>query len=234
MKLAKRYKAAVESYDGAAKFPIDKAIELVKKNATAKFDETVEVAARLGVDPRHSDQQLRGTIVLPHGIGKTVRVLVITKGEKEKEAKDAGADLVGSDEYIAKLKEGWLDIDKIIATPDMMSEVGKLGKILGPKGMMPNPKSGTVTFDVTKAIKEVKAGKIEYRTDKNGNVHAPVGKASFEKEKLVDNVTVFIREIMRVKPAAAKGQYVKSLCVSSTMGPGVKLDVQEIMAALKA
>jgi large subunit ribosomal protein L1 len=234
MKLAKRYKAAVESYDRTAKLPLEKAIELVKQNATAKFDETVEVAARLGVDPRHSDQQVRGTVVLPHGIGKTVRVLVITKGEKEKEAQDAGADLVGSDEYVGKIKEGWLDVDKIIATPDMMSEVGKLGKILGPKGMMPNPKSGTVTFDVAKAIRELKAGKIEYRTDKNGIVHVPVGKASFDKDKLVDNVTVFVREIMRVKPASAKGQYVKSLCVSSTMGPGIKLDVQEITAALKA
>jgi large subunit ribosomal protein L1 len=234
MKLAKRYKAAVESYDSEKKFSVEEAVEVVKKNATAKFDETVEVVARLGVDPRHSDQQVRGTVVLPHGVGKTVKVLVITKGEKEKEAKEAGADLVGSDEFIAKIKEGWLDVDKIIATPDVMSDVGKLGKILGPKGLMPNPKSGTVTFDVARAVKEVKAGKIEYRTDKGGNVHVPVGKASFEKEKLVDNVTVFLREIMRSKPAAAKGQYIKTLCVSSTMGPGVRLDVQEVLAALKS
>ncbi len=234
MKLAKRYKAAVESYDRTSRFSLEEAIEVVKKNATAKFDETVEVVARLGVDPRHSDQQVRGTVVLPHGIGKTVRVLVITKGEKEKEAMDAGADLVGSDDYVAKIKEGWLDVDKIIATPDMMSEVGKLGKILGPKGLMPNPKSGTVTFDIAKAVKELKAGKIEYRTDKGGNVHVPIGKASFDKEKLVDNVTVFVREIVRSKPAAAKGQYLRTLCVSSTMGPGVRLDVQGVLAALKS
>jgi large subunit ribosomal protein L1 len=233
MKLAKRYKAAAESFDRLTRYSLSEAVDIVKKNATARFDETVEVAARLGVDPRHSEQQVRGTLVLPHGIGKSVKVLVIAKGEREKEAKDAGADLVGTDEYIAKIKEGWLDVDKIIATPDMMSEVGKLGKILGPKGLMPNPKSGTVTFDVAKAIKELKAGKIEYRTDKVGNVHVPVGKASFDKEKLVDNITVFMRELVRTKPAAAKGQYLKNVSVSSTMSPGVKLDVQALLTAMK-
>jgi large subunit ribosomal protein L1 len=233
MKLAKRYKAAAESFDRLARYALAEAVEIVKKNATAKFDETIEVSVRLGVDPRHSEQQVRGTLVLPHGIGKSVRVLVITKGERENEAKEAGADLVGSDEYIAKIKEGWLDVDKIVATPDMMSEVGKLGKILGPKGLMPNPKSGTVTFDVAKTIKELKAGKIEYRTDKVGNIHVPVGKASFDKEKLVENISVFVREIVRNRPASAKGQYVKNLTVSSTMSPGVKLDVQALLAAMK-
>jgi large subunit ribosomal protein L1 len=233
MKLGKRYKAAAESFDRLARHSLAEAVEIVKRNATAKFDETVEISARLGVDPRHSEQQVRGTLVLPHGIGKSVRVLVITKGEREKEAKDAGADLVGSDEYIAKIKEGWLDVDKIVATPDMMSEVGKLGKILGPKGLMPNPKSGTVTFDVAKTIKELKAGKIEYRTDKVGNIHVPIGKASFDKEKLVENITVFVKELVRNRPASAKGQYLKNLSVSSTMSPGVKLDVQALLAAMK-
>jgi large subunit ribosomal protein L1 len=233
MALGKRYKAAAESFDKLAKHPLGEALELVKKNANAKFDETVEVAARLGVDPRHSDQQVRGTVVLPHGIGRSVRVLALTKGEKEKEAQEAGADMVGSDEYLAKIKEGWLDVDKIVATPDMMSEVGKLGKILGPRGLMPNPKSGTVTFDLARAIKELKAGKIEYRTDKGGNVHAPIGKISFEKEKLEENLVTFVRELMRNRPAAARGQYIKGLAVSSTMSPGVRLDVQALVAALK-
>jgi large subunit ribosomal protein L1 len=233
MKLAKRYKAAAESFDRLARYSLAEAVEIVKKNANAKFDETIEVSVRLGVDPRHSEQQVRGTLVLPHGIGKSIKILVITKGEREKEARDAGADLVGSDEYIAKIKEGWLDVDKIVATPDMMSEVGKLGKILGPKGLMPNPKSGTVTFDVAKTVKELKAGKIEYRTDKVGNVHVPIGKASFDKERLVENITVFVRELVRTRPASAKGQYLKNLSVSSTMSPGVKLDVQALLAAMK-
>lgn len=233
MKLAKRYKAAAESFDRLARYSLAEAVDIVKKNATAKFDETIELAARLGVDPRHSEQQVRGTLVLPHGIGKSVKILVITKGEREKEAKDAGADLVGAEEYIAKIKEGWLDVDKIVATPDMMSDVGKLGKILGPKGLMPNPKSGTVTFDVAKAIKELKAGKIEYRTDKVGNIHVPIGKASFDKEKLVENITIFVRELVRTRPASAKGQYFKNLSISSTMSPGVKLDVQALLTAMK-
>ncbi|KPJ58880.1 MAG: 50S ribosomal protein L1 [Latescibacteria bacterium DG_63] len=233
MKSGKRYRAAAESFDRLAKHSVSDALEIVKKNANAKFDETVEIAARLGVDPRHSDQQVRGTVVLPHGIGKSVRVLAITKGEKEKEAQEAGADMVGSDEYLTKIKEGWLDVDKIVATPDMMGEVGKLGKILGPRGLMPNPKSGTVTFDLARAVKELKAGKIEYRTDKGGNVHVPIGKVSFDKEKLEENLIVLVRELMRNRPAAARGQYIKGLAVSSTMGPGVKLDVQTLVAALK-
>ena len=182
-----------------------------KEPATAKFDETVEVAIRLGVDPRHAEQQVRGTVVLPHGTGKKIRVLVLTKGEKEREASEAGADFAGSDELIKKLNEGWLDVDSIIATPDMMGEVGKLGRILGPRGLMPNPRSGTVTMDVAKAVREVKSGKIEYRVDKAGNLHAPVGKASFGKEQLVANVEAFLREVIRQKPAAAKGQYLRSV-----------------------
>ncbi|UCF79054.1 MAG: 50S ribosomal protein L1 [Candidatus Eiseniibacteriota bacterium] len=233
MKAGKKYRAAAQSYDQMARYPVGEALEIVKKNASAKFDETVEIAARLGVDPRHSDQQVRGTVVLPNGIGKGVRVLALTKGEKEKEAQDAGADMVGSDEYLEKIKEGWLEVDKIVATPDMMSEVGKLGKILGPRGLMPNPKSGTVTFELARAIKELKAGKIEYRTDKGGNVHVPIGKVSFEKEKLEENLIVFVRELLRNRPAAAKGQYIKGLSISSTMSPAVKLDVQGLVAALK-
>jgi large subunit ribosomal protein L1 len=233
MALGKRYKASAESFDKLARHSVSDALEIVKKNANAKFDETVEIAARLGVDPRHSDQQVRGTVVLPNGIGKTVRVLAITKGEKEKEAQDAGADMVGSDEYLAKIKDGWLEVDKIVATPDMMSEVGKLGKILGPRGLMPNPKSGTVTFDLARAVKELKAGKIEYRTDKGGNVHVPIGKTSFDKEKLEENLVTFVRELMRNRPAAARGQYIKGLSISSTMSPGVRLDVQSLVAALK-
>jgi large subunit ribosomal protein L1 len=201
----------------------------VKKNATAKFDETIEIAARLGVDPRHADQQVRGTVVLPHGTGKTVRVLVLAQGEKEKEARDAGADHVGV-EYIEKLEQGWTDIDVIITTPDMMGKVGKLGRILGPRGLMPNPKSGTVSMDVAKAVKEVKAGKIEYRVDKTGNVHVPVGKASFGETQLSENVRALLAELHRVKPAAAKGTYFKNVTLSSTMGIGVRVDVQSEIA----
>ena len=192
------------------------------------------MAMNLGVDPRHAEQQVRGTVVLPHGTGKKIRVLVLTKGEKEREAKDAGADYAGSEEFIKRLNEGWLDIDSIIATPDMMGEVGKLGRVLGPRGLMPNPRSGTVTMDVAKAVREVKSGKIEYRVDKAGNLHAPVGKASFGKDQLVQNVEVFLREVIRQKPAAAKGQYLKSITLSSTMGPPVRLDPAAIQAGLKA
>jgi large subunit ribosomal protein L1 len=200
---------------------------------TGKFDETIELSANLGVDPRHADQQVRGTVVLPHGTGKKVRVLVLARGEKEKEAAGAGADHVGADEYIPKLREGWMDIDVIIATPDLMGEVGKLGRVLGPKGLMPNPKSGTVTFDVAKAVKEVKAGKIEYRVDKGSNIHVPVGKMSFEADKLLENVKVLVAELLRVKPASAKGRYLKSLSLSPTMGPSVKLDTQEAINAVR-
>jgi large subunit ribosomal protein L1 len=231
MRHGKRFKGAVSRIDAERRYSIEEAVALVKTNATAKFDETIEVATHLGIDPRHTEQQVRGTVVLPHGTGKTIRVLVLTKGEKEKEARDAGADHVGNADYIKKLTDGWLDVDTIIATPDMMGEVGKLGKILGPRGLMPNPKSGTVTFDVAKAVRETKAGKIEYRTDKAGNVQAPVGKASFAQEALVENVKTFLGELQRAKPPTAKGNYMRTVTVSSTMGPGVKIDTQTELAA---
>ncbi len=234
MNLGKRFRKASESIGAEKLADLGIAIEKLKSGATAKFDETIEVAMRLGVDPRHADQQVRGTVVLPHGTGKKVRVLVLTKGEKEREAKEAGADFVGSDEWIKKLNEGWTDVDTIIATPDMMGEVGKLGRVLGPRGLMPNPRSGTVTMDVAKAVREMKAGKIEYRVDKSGNLHAPVGKASFGKDQLLQNVEVFLREVMRLKPASAKGQYLRSITISSTMGPPVRLDPVAIQSSLKA
>lgn len=219
-----------KKYQEAAKLIEDKlydateALELVKKTATAKFDETVEVAVKLGVDPKHADQQVRGAVVLPHGTGKTKRVLVFAKGEKVKEAEAAGADFVGSDELVAKIQGGWADFDVAVATPDMMGTVGRLGKILGPRGLMPNPKVGTVTMDLTRAINEIKAGKIEYRTDKAGNIHAPIGKVSFEADKLEDNFRTLIDTLNKVKPAAAKGQYMRSICISTTMGPGIKVN----------
>ena len=201
-----------------------KAVEALKGAAYAKFDESVEFAARLNVDPKKADQQVRGTVVLPNGTGKTVRILVLTRGEKEKEAQDAGADHVGSDEYINKIKQGWTEFDVAIATPDVMSEVGKLGKILGPRGLMPNPKSGTVTMDVERAVGDVKAGKIEFRVDKTGNLHAPIGKVSFSHDRLSENLGAFMDAVVRAKPSAAKGTYVRSVTVSSTMGPGVHVD----------
>ena len=234
MKTGKRYRKGL-TISGAEKLTdLSDAVDRLKQSATAKFDETIEVAMRLGVDPRHAEQQVRGTVVLPHGTGKKIRVLVLTKGEKEREAREAGADFAGSDEFIKKLTEGWLDIDSIIATPDMMGEVGKLGRVLGPRGLMPNPRSGTVTMDVAKAVREVKSGKIEYRVDKAGNLHAPVGKASFGKDQLVANVEIFFREVMRQKPAASKGQYVRSMTLSSTMGPPVRLDPNAVHAGLKS
>jgi len=234
MKTGKRYRSGATIVSGEKLTNLPDAIERLKKTATAKFDETIEVAMRLGVDPRHAEQQVRGSVVLPHGTGKKIRVLVLTKGEKEKEAREAGADFVGSDEWIKKLNEGWLDVDSIIATPDMMGEVGKLGRILGPRGLMPNPRSGTVTFEVSKAVREMKAGKIEYRVDKAGNLHAPVGKASFGKEQLLANVESFLREVVRTRPASAKGQYIRSVTLSSTMGPPVRLDPASIQATFKA
>ena len=195
----------------------------------SKFDETIEFSAQLGVDPKHADQQVRGTVLLPHGTGKTIRVLVLTRGEKEQEAKNAGADNVGSVEFIEKIKEGWFEFDIAIATPDMMGEVGKLGKLLGPRGLMPNPKSGTVTFDVAKAVREAKAGKIEYRVDKGANIHVPVGKMSFEKQKLVENIKALAQELMRAKPASAKGKYIKSMYISSTMGPSLAIDTASLV-----
>jgi len=228
----KRYRAAFEltkQKSGPLK-DLAEAVKLVKQTARAKFDETIVVSSHLGVDPRHSDQLVRGTVVLPHGTGKSVRVLVLCRGEKEKEALAAGADFAGADEYVKKLQDGWLDIDAIVATPDMMGEVGKLGRVLGPRGLMPNPKSGTVTFDVAKAVNELKAGKIEFRVDKGSNVHAPVGKASFPEDKLLENARVFLRELARAKPAATKGTYIKSLTLSSTMGPGIALDPTTVAA----
>ena len=225
MNHGKRYRAAAELARRAGLLrDLKEAVSLVKQTAHAKFDETIVISSHLGVDPRHSDQLVRGTVVLPHGTGKSVRVLVLCKGDKQKEAQSAGADYYGSDEYIKKIQDGWLDVDAIVATPDLMGEVGKLGRVLGPRGLMPNPKSGTVTFDVTKAVKELKAGKIEFRVDKGANVHAPVGRASFSEEKLLENARAFLRELMRARPAAAKGHYVKSLTMSATMGPGVALD----------
>ena len=235
MKSGKRYQKAAEGAAIDTKWEnLPAAVQRLKQGATAKFDETIEVAMRLGVDPRHAEQQVRGTVVLPHGTGKKVRVLVLTKGEKEREAREAGADFAGSDEFIKKINEGWLDVDSIIATPDMMGEVGKLGRVLGPRGLMPNPRSGTVTMDVAKAVREVKSGKIEYRVDKAGNLHAPVGKASFNEDQLVANVETFLREVIRLKPATAKGQYVRSITLSSTMGPPVRLDPVAVQAELKA
>ena len=233
MKRGKRYNSAAEKVDKDKLHSLAEAIGLVKEAANAKFDESVEVAANLNVDPKKADQQVRGTVVLPHGTGKSVRILVLTRGEKEKEAEEAGADFVGSTEFIDKIKEGWTDFDVTIATPDMMGEVGKLGKILGPRGLMPNPKSGTVTFEVAKAVQEAKAGKVEYRVDKAGNIHVAVGKVSFGPEQLMENTKMLLGELVRAKPSAAKGQYIKSLTLSSTMGPGVRVDHMTEVAALK-
>ena len=233
MRHGKRYRAAAELTRRAGQVrDLAQAVKLVKQTAGAKFDETIVVSSHLGVDPRHSDQLVRGTVVLPHGTGKSLRVLVLCKGEKEKEALAAGADHVGSDAYIKKIQEGWLDVDAIVATPDVMGEVGKLGRVLGPRGLMPNPKSGTVTFDVAKAVQELKAGKIEFRVDKGSNVHAPVGKASFSEDKLLENMRTFLRELVRARPAAAKGHYIRSLTLSSTMGPGITLDAAAVTADL--
>jgi large subunit ribosomal protein L1 len=220
----KRYRASVTGENHHdLRFQPREAIEKMKGGKAPKFDETVDIAVRLGVDPRHADQIVRGTVVLPHGTGKKVRVLVITQGDKVKEAEAAGADFAGT-EYIAKIKEGWLDIDAIVATPDVMGQLGALGRVLGPRGLMPNPKAGTVTMDVTKAVKDIKAGKIEFRVDKTGNVHAPIGKMSFSAEQLEQNYTAFMDTIVRAKPSAAKGQYVRTVAVSSTMGPGFRID----------
>jgi len=219
----KKYRTAVERFDRAARFQPRQAIEHVKQSAYAKFDETVDIALRLGVDPRHADQIVRGTVVLPHGTGKKVRVLVITQGERVKEAEAAGADFVGV-EYIAKIKEGWLDVDAIVATPDVMGQLGALGRVLGPRGLMPNPKAGTVSMDVTKAVRDIKAGKIEFRVDKTGNIHAPIGKVSFTVEQLEANFTAFMDTIVRSRPSGAKGVYIRTVALSSTMGPGVRVD----------
>lgn len=220
----KKYEEATKLIDSKKLYETEEAFELLKKTASAKFDETIEVAIKLGVDPRHADQQVRGAVVLPHGTGKTKTVLVFAKGEKAKEAEAAGADFVGAEELVAKIQGGWTGFDVAVATPDMMGTVGRLGKVLGPKGLMPNPKVGTVTLDVTRAINEIKAGKIEYRTDKAGNIHAPIGKASFDNEKIIANFHTLVDTLLKVKPAAAKGQYMRSITVSTTMGPGVKVN----------
>jgi large subunit ribosomal protein L1 len=232
MRHGKRFNKVSED---VSRGPYEELMDLIvalKKTASAKFDETVELVTRLNVDPRHADQVVRGTVVLPHGTGKTSRVLVIAKGEKEKEATDAGADFVGM-EYVDKIKEGWLDFDAMVATPDTMKEVGKLGRVLGPRGLMPNPKAGSVTFDVAKAVGDLKAGKIEFRVDKGGNVHGPIGKASFNETQLEDNARALLNEIVRAKPTGAKGQYVKSVTLSTTMGPGLKLDPLAATATTK-
>jgi len=233
MKHSKRYNKSQEKLERGKEYTLDEGVKLLKGFETAKFDETVDVALRLGIDPRHADQMVRGAVSLPHGIGKTVRVLVLTKGGKEAEAKEAGADYVGLDDYLEKIQQGWFEFDVIIATPDVMSSLGKFGKVLGPKGLMPNPKSGTVTFDVGKAVQEVKAGKIEFRAERNGIVHVGVGKISFDGDKIRDNIVAFMETIIRMKPTSIKGQYLRSVTISTTMGPGIRLDRSALMDALK-
>ena len=223
-KRGKKHSEAVRKFDKQKRHDFGEAIQTALELSYAKFDETVDVAVRLGVDPRHADQMVRGTVVLPNGLGKEVRVLVFAKGEKEKEAQDAGADFVGNDDLIEKIKGGWLDFDKAVATPDMMGSVGKIGRMLGPRGLMPNAKTGTVTFDVARAVNELKAGKIDFRVEKAGIVHVPMGKVSFGVEKLVENITAFFETILRLKPASSKGTYVRGIAISTTMGPGVKVD----------
>jgi large subunit ribosomal protein L1 len=225
MRHGKRYWAALEKRESDKRYDIDEAVGALLAMPGVGFDETVEVAVRLGVDPRHADQIVRGTVVLPNGTGKKVHVTVIAQGEKLREAQEAGADVVGGKDVVEKIQEGWMDTNVIVSTPDMMGEVGKLGRILGPRGLMPNPKSGTVTFDVARAVKEVKAGKIEFRTDKTGNVQAPVGRRSFTREQLAENIRVFMDTIVRAKPSSAKGQYVRNVAISSTMSPSVSIDI---------
>ncbi len=223
-KHGKRYNALVKTINQQEVYPAQEAVEIIKKTANAKFDESFEIAMNLGVDPRKADQLVRGTVSLPHGTGKQVKVLVLAKPPKDQEALDAGAEYAGLDEYVEKIKGGWTEVDVIIATPDVMGEVGKLGRILGPRGLMPNPKSGTVTFDIAQAVRDVKAGKIEYRVDKTGNIHAAVGKCSFTTEQLTENVNVFVNSVLRAKPTTAKGKYIKSVFFSSTMGPSVRVN----------
>lgn len=230
MKKGKRYVEAAKLVDRMSTYDAEEAVSIIKKSASAKFDETIECHIRLGVDGRHADQQVRGAVVLPHGTGKTVRVLVFAKGAKLDEAQAAGADFVGGEELIPKIQnEGWLDFDVVVATPDMMGVVGRLGRVLGPKGLMPNPKAGTVTMDVTKAVADIKAGKIEYRLDKSNIIHVPIGKASFSEEQLADNFQTLMDAVIKAKPSAAKGQYLRSVTLASTMGPGIKLNVTKLM-----
>lgn len=229
----KRLKAAESVYDREKTYSVEEAFGILKNLPGAKFDESVDLSLRLGVDPKHADQMVRGAIVLPHGIGKVVRVAVFAKGEKDKEAREAGADVVGAEDLVEKIQGGFMEFDSTIATPDLMGQVGRLGKVLGPRGLMPNPKLGTVTFDVGRAVREAKAGKVEFRVDKAGNVHVPVGKKSFEEPQLVANALALLEAIVRAKPAAAKGQYLRSVTVSSTMGPGIRLDVQRVANLFK-
>ncbi|MDA8089423.1 MAG: 50S ribosomal protein L1 [Nitrospiraceae bacterium] len=224
----KKYENALKNFELDKEYGLGEALGIVKKNAQSKFDETVEIAVRLGVDPKKSDQMVRGTVLLPHGIGKTVRVIVFAKGEKEKEALDAGADMVGAEDLVEKIQQGWFDFDKAVATPDVMGLVGKLGKVLGPRGLMPNPKLGTVTFDVGKAVKDIKSGKSDFKVDKAGNIHMIVGKASFSESALEDNTMAAIDSLVKAKPSTSKGKYLKKVAVTSTMGPGVKVDVSAV------
>jgi large subunit ribosomal protein L1 len=226
--MAKRIKATEALIDRAKPYSVEEAMDIVKKAPAAKFDETVDLSIRLGVDPKHADQMVRGAIVLPHGIGKTVRVAVFAKGEKDREAREAGADVVGAEDLVEKVQGGFMDFDSTIATPDLMGQVGRLGKVLGPRGLMPNPKLGTVTFDVARAVREIKAGKVEFRVDKAGNVHVPIGKKSFAQENLVANAMTLLEAIVKAKPAASKGIYLRSITLSTTMGPGIHVDAQRV------
>ncbi|HUU45363.1 MAG TPA: 50S ribosomal protein L1 [Acidobacteriota bacterium] len=233
MKVGKKHKTAKEKVDSQKLYPLEEAVALARDVKHAKFDESLEIAMRLGVDPKHADQMVRGSVVLPHGTGRTIRVLALTKGEKEAEAREAGADHVGCDDFVQKIQEGWLEFDAVVATPDVMSQVGRLGKILGPRGLMPSPKTGGVTMEIGKAVRDLKAGKVEFRVDKAGNVHSSLGKTSFEMEQLVANARSFIESVIRARPSAAKGQYVKRIALSTTMGPGIKVDHAPLVAELK-
>jgi len=232
-KRGKKYLEAKKKADSEVKYDFNEGVKVAIESSYTKFDESVDLAVRLGVDPRHADQMVRGTVILPNGLGKEVRVLVFAKGEKEVEARDAGADFVGNDDLIEKIKDGWFDFDKAVATPDMMGSVGKIGRLLGPRGLMPNAKTGTVTFDLAKAVQELKAGKIDFRVEKAGIVHAPMGKVSFGPEKIVQNMAAFLETIVRLKPASSKGTYLKTIAVSTTMGPGVKIDTTFVRDLLK-
>ncbi len=232
MRHSKRYKALKEKIT-QKKYPLDQAVKLARETATAKYDESIDLAVKLNINPKKTDQLVRGTSELPHGTGKKIKILVLTKGEKQKEAKEAGADYVGYEEYIEKIKSGWSDVDAIITTPDSMSDVGKLGRILGPKGLMPSPKSGTVTFEVGNQVRALKKGKIAFKTDKTGCIHAPVGRKSFEPEKLQENIRVFIEDLIAAKPSTVKGQFIKSITISSSMGPGIKIDEKELLSQLR-